>query len=181
MAAPWTLRLATIEDIPELDILIPLSVNGLQKDAYSVEQRKAAIGTIFGVDRQLIEDGTYLVAESAGRIVGCGGWSRRKSACGSSAGRKEPDPLIDPATEAPRIRAFFVHPDFARRGIGSAILRACEAALLEAGFRHAEISATLTGEFLYKSMGYKVTDRFDIQLANGLPLPCVKLEKKWVE
>lgn len=181
MADRWTLRLATTEDIPQLDELIPLSVNSLQKEAYSEAQREAAIGTVFGVDRQLIEDGTYFVAEAGGKIVGCGGWSRRKSACGSSAGRKAPDSLIDPATESPRIRAFFVHPEFARRGIGSAILRACETALLQAGYRRAEISATLTGEFLYKAMGYEVIDRFDIQLANGLPLPCVKLEKKWVE
>lgn len=175
----WSLRLARFDDIPQLDALIPVSVHALQREAYSDAQREAAIGTVFGVDRQLIEDGTYFVAEMEGRIVACGGWSRRKSTCGSSHGRTEPDVLIDPEIDAPRIRAFFVHPDFARRGIGRSILVACEEALLAAGFRRAEISATLTGEPLYVSMGYVVTGRFDFPLGNGLPLPCVKLEKKW--
>ena len=177
--AAWTLRPARHEDIPALDILIPVSVRALQTH-YTKAQREAAIGSVFGVDRQLIDDQTYFVAETAsGEIIGCGGWSSRKSKCGSSAGRAEPDPHIDPKTEAPRIRAFFVHPDFARRGIGRAILEACEQALQTAGFNRAEIAATLTGEPLYVACGYQVTERFDIPLANGLPLPCVRLTKQF--
>src|SRR5687768_3035526 len=167
----WKIRLARVEDIAALDVLIPLSVRALQTQ-YSEAQREAAIGPIFGVDRQLIEDHTYFVAETPdGQIVGCGGWSKRKAKCGSSAFRTDNDPVIDPLTESPRIRAFFIHPDWARRGIGRAILNACEEALLAAGFNRAEIAATLTGEPLYVSAGYHVTDRFDIPLANGLPLP----------
>jgi GNAT superfamily N-acetyltransferase len=177
--AAWTLRLARLEDIPALDILIPLSVRGLQSH-YTEAQREGAIGSVFGVDRQLIEDQTYFVAEtSSGEIIACGGWSFRKTKCGSSAGRVELDPQIDPNTEAARIRAFFVHPNFARRGIGSAILEACEQALQAAGYNRAEIAATLTGEPLYVACGYQVTDRFDIPLANGLPLPCVRLTKEF--
>lgn len=179
-AATWEIRLARLEDIPALDELIPLSVRALQTAHYSEAQREAALGPVFGVDRQLIEDQTYFVAETAhGRIVGCGGWSKRQTQCGSSANRCEPDPLIDPGKDAARIRAFFVHPEFARRGIGRAILEECERALLEGGFARAEISATLTGELLYVTAGYRVTERFDIPLSNGLPLPCVRLAKNF--
>jgi GNAT superfamily N-acetyltransferase len=174
----WKIRPATLADIPALDFLIPLSVRGLQVNDYNEAQREAAIGPVFGVDRQLIEDQTYFVAEMPnGQIIGCGGWSKRQTQCGSSAGRAEPDPLINPLTDAARIRAFFIHPHWARRGIGRSILTACEEALLAAGFSRAEISATLTGEPLYVAAGYHVTERFDIPLANGLPLPCVRLAK----
>ena len=171
------IRLARLEDVPALNELIPLSVRGLQDAHYSPAQMDAAIGSVFGVDLKLIYDGTYFVSEENGRIVGCGGWSRRQSKCGSSAGRSEPDPEIDPTVDAPRIRAFFVHPDFARRGIGRAILLACEAALLRAGFNRAEIAATLTGEPLYGACGYETFEHFDIPLSNGLPLACVRMRK----
>jgi GNAT superfamily N-acetyltransferase len=173
------IRVARVEDVLALNELIGLSVRGLQGPHYSKEQMEAAIGPVFGVDMQLIHDQTYFVAEENGRIVGCGGWSRRKTKCGSSQGRTEPDPEIDPATEAPRIRAFFVHPGFARCGIGSAILKRCEEGLLAAGFRRAEIGATLTGESLYKSFGYETFEAFDIPLSNGLPLPCVRMRKNF--
>jgi GNAT superfamily N-acetyltransferase len=181
MPAKWAgqIRLARVDDVPALDELIPLSVRALQSAHYSPQQMDAAIGSIFGVDLQLIHDGTYFVAEENGHIVGCGGWSRRQSKCGSSAGRTELDPEIDPAVDAPRIRAFFVHPDFARRGIGSAILHACEDALLRAGFKRAEIAATLPGEPLYQSFGYETFEKFNIQLTNGLPLPCVRMRKSF--
>lgn len=177
--AAWTLRLARVEDIPALDILIPQSVRALQTD-YTEAQREAALGSVFGVDRQLIEDQTYFVAETDnGEVIACGGWSKRETKCGSSHGRSEPDSLIDPQTDAARIRAFFVHPNWARRGIGTAILKASEQALQAAGFTRAEISATLTGEPLYVSRGYQVTERFNIILSNGAPLPCVRLAKQF--
>lgn len=178
MPIDWTIRVARASDIPEIEALIPISVRGLQTAHYSSEQMDAAIGPVFGVDRQLVDDGTYFVAVTGqGNVVGCGGWSRRRSTCGASSARTEPDPEIDPRVDAPRIRAFFVHPDWARRGIGRALLLACEKALLRAGFRRAQIAATLTGEALYAAMGYHVTGRFDIPLANGLPLPCVNMAK----
>lgn len=179
MMTGWHVRLARVEDIPSLDILIPRSVRALQTE-YSEAQREAAIGPVFGVDRQLIEDGTYFVAATLdGGIIACGGWSRRRTQCGSSAGRREPDPEIDPRTEAARIRAFFVHPNFARRGIARGILTECERALQGAGFCRAEIAATLTGKPLYVAAGYRVTENFDISLANGLSLPCVRLAKEF--
>lgn len=173
----WPLRLARESDIPALELLIPLSVRKLQAAHYSTAQMDAALGTVFGVDRQLIRDGTYYVAEHEGQIIGCGGWSQRRSLYGSDAGRLMEDPLLNPAHDAARVRAFFVHPAWARRGIGRSIMTACEAAILAAGFRRVDIVATLAGEPLYASFGYTVVERYDIPLANGLPLPAVRMRK----
>jgi GNAT superfamily N-acetyltransferase len=137
----------------------------------------AAIGPIFGVDRQLIRDGTYFVVESDKRIVGCGGWSRRKSLFGSDTIRTGEDVSLDPKVDPARVRAFFVHPNWARRGIGRAIMSACERAIIAAGFRAVEISATLTGETLYASFGYKTVEHYDIPMSGGLKLPVVKMVK----
>lgn len=173
------LRLAQDSDIPALEVLIPLSVHALQAPYYSQAQRDAALGPIFGVDRQLIRDGTYFVVELENQIVGCGGWSKRTSICGSDQGRVGDDAELSPATDAARIRAFFVHPDLARRGIGRMILRACEEAILAAGFHHAELVATLAGEPLYAKFGYAAVERYDLPLVNGLPLPVVRMTKRW--
>src|SRR4051794_37640844 len=118
----WTVQVANESDIPALQALITESVRVLQAPYYSAAQREAALGGVFGVDRQLIRDGTFYVVESAGQVIGCGVWSKRKILCGSDALRTGEDPLITPATAPARIRAFFVHPSFARRGIGRAIL-----------------------------------------------------------
>src|SRR5688500_14931887 len=122
----WPLRLAREDDVSSLEALIPLSVRALQAAHYSPAQMDAALGPVFGVDRQLIRDGTYFVAEREGAIVGCGGWSRRRSLYGGDGGRELEDALLDPQRDAARVRAFFVHPDWARRGIGRSIMAACE-------------------------------------------------------
>ena len=176
----WNLRLARREDIPALEELIPLSVRALQAAHYSPAQMEAALGPVFGVDRQLIADGTYFVAEEAGRIVGCGGWSRRQAVFGGDRARASEDGLIDPACEAARIRAFFVHPDFARRGIGRAILTACESAIIAAGFADAELVATLAGEPLYAASAYAVAERYDVPMSGGLKLPVVRMRKRMI-
>jgi GNAT superfamily N-acetyltransferase len=171
------LRLATEADIPALEALIPLSVRALQTVHYSPEQIEAALGPVFGVDRQLISDGTYFVVEHKGEIVGCGGWSKRKAMYGGDRGRAGEDALLDPATDAARIRAFFVHPAFARRGIGRRILAECEAAISAAGFTRIELVATLAGEPLYLKGDFVVLERFDAPLPNGLGLPTVRMCK----
>lgn len=173
----WRPRLAQEADVPALEALIPLSVRVLQAPYYAPEQIDAALGPVFGVDRQLIGDGTFYVVEDEGRIVGCGGWSRRRSLFGGDADRREPDPELDPQRDAARIRAFFVHPDRARAGIGRAILAACEQAIAAAGFRRVDLVATLSGEPLYASFGYRATERFDIPLAGGLGLPAVAMSR----
>lgn len=179
MNGTLALRLAQAADIPALEELIPLSVHGLQSAHYSPAQMAAALGPVFGVDRQLISDGTCFVVEGGRQIVGCGGWSRRKAVFGGNRGRAGEDTALDPARDPARIRAFFVHPDWARRGIGRAILEACEKALQTAGFRQAVMVATLTGEALYAKLGYAVEERYEVPLSNGLMLPVVRMGKRF--
>jgi GNAT superfamily N-acetyltransferase len=122
------IRLAVIDDVPALTALIAASVRVLQAPDYSESQREAALASVYGVDTQLIADQTYFVAEVDGTIVACGGWSKRKTLFGADhcAGRE--DSLLDPAIDAAKIRAFFVHPNWSRRGIGTRVLEACESA-----------------------------------------------------
>jgi N-acetylglutamate synthase-like GNAT family acetyltransferase len=176
------LRLATSADIPALTDLIDLSVRSLQADDYSLAQIEGALGTVFGVDSQLIADGTYFVIEARAdgeekKIVGCGGWSKRKTLFGGDRGSGREDSLLDPHSDNAKIRAFFVHPDWARRGIGSKILDACEAAAMKAGFKRFELGATITGERLYRARGYEVIDRIEVPLVNGEALPVIRMSK----
>jgi N-acetylglutamate synthase-like GNAT family acetyltransferase len=178
---PWSLRRARDGDIEELEPLIALSVRGLQGQHYSPAQREAALGTVFGVDRQLIRDGTYWVVEDQGKIVGCGGWSWRKKIYGGEGHQLGQESALNPAEDAARIRAFFVHPDWARRGIGRCLLDACENAIREAGFHRAELVATLAGEPLYGACGYSVLSREEAPMPGGLTLPVVRMRKTFVE
>jgi GNAT superfamily N-acetyltransferase len=177
MNEPFSIRLAREDDIQTLEVLIPCSVRVLQAPFYSSAQMEAALGPVFGVDRQLISDGTYFVVERSGHIVGCGGWSRRRAVFGGDRARFAEDAALDPAHDPARIRAFFVHPNWSRRGIGRAILSACESALCAAGFRDAVLVATLAGEPLYAAFGYTVEERYEVQLSGGLTLPVVRMVK----
>ena len=172
-----TLRAASDADITALEALIRLSVRILQAGDYSPEQREGALQNVFGVDRQLIADRTYFVVEAGGALAGCGGWSRRRTLFGSDRRAGREDSLLDPARENARIRAFFVHPDWARRGVGTLLLEACEKAAIEAGFRGFELGATLTGERLYRVRGYRAVERVEVPLANGASLPMIRMEK----
>lgn len=174
----WPLRLAREGDVAALEELIALSARVLQAPHYSPAQVDAALGGIYGVDRQLIRDGTYFVAEDRGVLVGCGGWSKRRSLYGGDGGRPGEDPLLDPARDAARIRAFFVHPSWARRGIGRSIMTACEKAIRKSRFGTVDIVATLAGEPLYASFGYTAVERFEIAMSGGLKLPVVRMSKK---
>ena len=170
-------RLATLADVPALEELIPLSARQLQSAHYTAAQIEGAIGTVFGVDTQLIRDGTYYVAEADHRLVGCGGWSQRKTLYGGDRAKTAPDPLRDPATEAAMIRAFFVHPDYARRGIGRRIMELSEAGATAAGFKTIEIVATLPGVPLYASFHFESVERFEIALPNGATMPVERMRK----
>lgn len=185
------LRPAVPEDVPALRELIAASVRGLQTEDYTPAQIEGALTTVFGVDSQLIADGTYLVAEAppaemegkpgttaARMIVGCGGWSKRKTLYGSDHWTGREDTLLNPAQEAAKIRAFFIHPAWARRGIGSMILEACEAAARAAGFTRYEMGATLTGAKLFGAKGYLAVKPISIPLANGETLPVIHMEKR---
>jgi GNAT superfamily N-acetyltransferase len=181
----FNLRLATAADAPDLDALIEASVRGLQAGDYSPAQIDGALGTVLGLDSVLIADQTYFVAEALGcmsneqgsSIAGCGGWSKRKTLFGADRlpGR-QPD-LLDPATDAAKVRAIFVHPNFARQGLGSLILAHVEAAARAAGFKRYEMGSTLTGVPLYRLKGYIEVERIVVPLRNGEALPVVKMVK----
>lgn len=176
----FSIRTATERDIPALRNLIELSVRHLQKDDYSPEQIEGAMGHTLGLDTQLIHDRTYFVAEPAGNepdIVACGGWSNRKTLFGSDHGPNRETALLDPATDAAKIRAIFVHPDWARRGLGTLILKHCEDAAQLAGFTRLEMGSTLTGVPLYKLRGYRELERVNVPLPNGAVLPVVRMAK----
>lgn len=182
MKPAFRLRLATETDIPALHELIEASVRGLQAGDYTAEQIEGALGTVLGLDTQLIRDQTYFVAETYNqnvevRSIGCGGWSRRKTLFGADRGPGRLPELLDPETDAAKVRAIFVHPEFARRGLGSLILARVEAEAAAAGFGRFEMGSTLTGVPLYKLKGYVEVERIAVPLANGEALPVVRMVK----
>ena len=183
------IRPAVSADIAVLRRLIDTSVRGLQSHDYTPAQIEGALATVYGVDTQLISDGTYFVAEtSTGAsvqetadiplIVGCGGWSNRKTLYGGDQWTGREAALLDPKNDAAKIRAFFIHPSWARRGIGSLILETCENAAVAAGFTRFEMGATLTGVPLYQVRGYVALENLEVPLGNGESLPIVRMEKR---
>ncbi len=176
------IRKACAADIPALRQVIEASVRGLQANDYSPRQIELALKSVYGVDTQLIVDGTYFAAEATSEgaqphIVGCGGWSRRRTLFGGDQWRAREDDLLDPKCDAAKIRAFFVRPEWARRGIGTMILDACEAAAGAAGFRRLEMGATLSGVPFYRAKGYTALERVDAPLDGGESLPIVRMVK----
>lgn len=171
-------RHATSDDIPVLRALIDASVRGLQASDYSAAEIERALATVYGVDTQLIADGTYFVVESDSEIIGCGGWSKRKTLFGGDQYAAREDSLLDPARDAAKIRAFFVHPDHARRGIGTKILDACESAAREAGFTRFEMGATLTGVPFYEARGYTALDRLRVPLPDNESMTVIRMVKR---
>lgn len=169
------LRIAKRSDIPVLNGLIELSGRTLSVGYYSREQADAITRHVFGVDTQLIDDQTYFVIEQEGQIVGCGGWSKRRTLFGGDQTKSGSDPLLDPATEPGRIRAFFVHPSMARRGLGRQLMAACTAASKQAKFNSLELAATLPGVPLYLASGFTIVERFDVVLPDGIHVPLVRM------
>lgn len=184
------IRTAVLADVPTLRSLIDASVRGLQAGDYTASQIESALATVYGVDTQLIADGTYFAVEAASGvpspagiapepiIVGCGGWSKRKTLYGGDQWTGREAALLDPEQDAAKIRAFFVHPAWARRGIGSMILEACENAAGAAGFVRLEMGATLTGVPFYRARGYVAVQDLEVALANGESLAIVRMEKR---
>lgn len=173
----FSLRKASMADRPALEELIAVSARGLSRSDYTDSQIEAALRSAFGVDSELIADDTYFVAEADGRIVGCGGWSRHATLFGGDAQPGRRSELLDPSRDSARIRAFFVHPDWARRGIGRAILEKCEAEARAHGFRSAELLATLPGHPFYRMLGYAGDERVEHSLAGGVPIDFIPMRK----
>jgi GNAT superfamily N-acetyltransferase len=184
------IRQAVPADVPALRTLIEESVRGLQAQDYTPSQIDSALATVYGVDTQLIADRTYFVAETTSvepgeeqldteaMIVGCGGWSKRKTLYGGDQWIGREAALLDPRHAAAKIRAFFIHPSWARRGIGTMILEACESAAVAAGFTRFEMGATLTGVMLYQARGYVALENLEVPPANGEALQIVRMEKR---
>lgn len=172
-----TIRPATADDIPALNALIERSGRELSRGYYTPAQVDAAVRYVFGVDSRLVADSTYLVVRDGDEIVACGGWSRRRTLYGGDQRPVGPDEMLDPATDAARIRAFFVAPEHARRGIGRLLLEACASAAAAAGYRRLELMATLPGVPLYAACGFReIGPRTDI-LPDGTALDFVHMAR----
>lgn len=180
----FLVRKAAPEDVPRLREVIDASVRGLQAADYTPAQIAGALHSVYGVDSQLIADGTYFAVEvaepsaAAPLIVACGGWSKRNTLYGGDQFAGREDSLLDPARDAARIRAFFVHPRWARRGIGTLLLEACENAARQAGFTRLEMGATLSGVAFYRAKGYAALENLQVSLSNGEMLPIVRMAKQ---
>lgn len=173
------IRNATLEDVAELRELIQKSARELGRADYTPEQIEAALRGAWGVDTQLIRDETYFVVENGRKLVACGGWSRRKTLFGSDSRTDRAPQLLNPKEDAARIRAFFVHPNYARQGIGRMLLKRCEAEATRAGFRAAELVATLPGVRLYAACGYEEVERKEYALGDGVSIEFVRMRKEF--
>lgn len=174
-SVPVRLRQASLEDLPALRELIDVSVRALNAGDYTQKQIESALQFEYGADnRQLVLERTYYVAEIDNRIVGSGGWSRRKNVLPSAKSKVK---LADPRCEPAKIRAFFVHPNYARRGIATSILEASEKAARLAGFHQLELIATLTGEPVYAHFGFTAVERMELTLPDGVVFPATRMVK----
>ena len=174
----FRLRAAALSDEGAIRRLIQESVRGLGSSDYSAEQVESSLTHLFGVDTRLIEDGTYFVVENAGRIVAAGGWSRRRTLFGGDQFQSRSDDRLDPRSDAARIRAFYVAPDFARRGLGTLLLLACERAARAEGFGRLELMSTLTGIPLYERTGFRIIEPAEVTLPDGVKVPLARMERK---
>jgi GNAT superfamily N-acetyltransferase len=174
------LRTAISSDILEIEALIARSARGLSTADYRPSQIEAALRGAFGVDTQLLADRTYFVADEDSRIVGCGGWSFRSTLFGSDRRAGRDSSTLDPRTQAAKIRAFFVDPAAARRGIGSLLLERCEEEARFRGFRRVELMATLPGVKLYAARGYVAAAMVHFDMGEGESIQFVPMQKTLV-
>ncbi|WP_262692926.1 GNAT family N-acetyltransferase [Kordiimonas aestuarii] len=175
-ATPFTHRVATHSDIPALTDIMNASIASLQQGFLSPRQVEASF-ELMGMDTQLIDDGTYYAIMDGDEIVGCGGWSRRATLYGANHTKGRDATLLDPHTDAARIRAMYTHPGHARRGIGRLIMNLCEKKAAEEGFTRYELMATLSGEPLYRACGYLPVVHEVVPTSMGVAVPLIKMEK----
>ena len=175
----FTIRKANFDDQTTIEKLIAESVRGLNNQDYDERQIELSIKTVFGVDTELITDTTYFVVENnAGNLIGCGGWSKRKTLYGASVYSQSRDSeLLNPKIDSAKIRAFFIHPDFARKGIGKAILERCESEAKVHGFTSCEMMATLPGVKLYAVCGYEGSEKIKVPVGENVDIICIKMRK----
>ena len=180
MVSGVSIRVATLDDVPTLSRLITDSARALSRGFYSDAEAESAIRYVFGVDTALVNDQTYFVAHLDGKLAGCGGWSRRNTLYGGDQRPVGTASFLDPATEPARIRAFFVAPSAARRGVGRALLEACTDAARRAGFRSLTLMATLPGVPFYSALGFQADEDVVDELPDGTMLKFVRMSKNIV-
>lgn len=166
-----------MSDVPALQQLIAESVRGLSVGFYTPAQIETALTDVFGVDTQLIDDETYYIIDGQNGPAAAGGWSGRRTLFGGSHMKKSDDPRLDPATEPARIRAFFVHPDYARRGLARQLFNACSTATYAAGFRSFELMATMPGRPLYLALGFVDVEHVQLPMLNDVVLPLTRMKR----
>jgi GNAT superfamily N-acetyltransferase len=171
------LRPARINELDAVDALMKASTRDLFPGFYDAQQTASSIRYIASVDRTLIEDGTYFVVEANGELIACGGWSRRAKLYTGSVDATEDTRLLDPVTEPAHVRAMFTRPDWTRRGLGTRILEACEAAAKAEGFRRLSLMATLPGVSLYERYGFQELERRRVKMPDGVTVDAVEMEK----
>jgi GNAT superfamily N-acetyltransferase len=171
------LRSASDRDVARLRQLISDSAQGLSTGYYSTAQITACITQVFGVDTQLIADGSYYVIETDNELAAAGGWSARKNLYGGDQMKSGPDPMLQPPIDAARIRAFFVHPDWSRRGLARRLYEHCSHAAWTAGFRRFELMATLPGVPFYSKLGFEPIENVVVTLTGGINVPFVRMTR----
>lgn len=178
MPNPATLRPALPADTTAMEELIRRSGIELSKGFYTEEQAAAVTRYVFGVDSQLVDDGTYFVLERDGQLLACGGWSKRATLFGGDQHKSGPDPLLDPATQPARIRAFFVDPAVPRQGLGRRLMEHCEREAARAGFKTMELAATMPGVPLYRACGFELVEDFALTLPGPVSVPLSRMRKQ---
>ncbi|HEY5859160.1 MAG TPA: GNAT family N-acetyltransferase, partial [Actinomycetota bacterium] len=172
-----TLRVATVDDLAAMEILMKDSIRDLFPAVYTDEQTRSSAEFIGVPDRMLVEDDTFFVIEADDELVACGGWSRRDKLYTGSGETATDARLLDPATEPARVRAMFVRPDWTRRGLGTMILEASEAAAAAEGFRSLSLMATEPGVPLYQRYGFTVVEQAQVPMPDGCSITCTAMEK----
>ena len=175
--APFLVRTARAEDVPVIEQLITHSVRELSAAFYDQAQIESALRYMFGVDTQLVDDGTYHVIEAEGMLAAAGGWSRRRTLFGGDRWKHGADDALDPSLAPARIRAFFVHPSWSRRGLGRLLFEICRREAAAAGFVRLELMATLPGEPLYRVLGFTDDERIELELPDGVRVPLVRMSR----
>jgi GNAT superfamily N-acetyltransferase len=170
-----TIRTATPADVPALLPLIDAAIEELQR-GFLDDAQIASSRTIMGIDRQLIDDGTYFVVEIDGAVAGCGGWSRRATLYGGDHSGGRDAALLDPATDPARIRAMYTHPSFVRRGVGRLVIETCEVAAAAEGFTTMELMATRSGRPLYEAAGFRAVEELG-DASGGASVPLTRMRK----
>ena len=174
---PFVVRAARRDDVPAIEQLIEHSVRELSTGWYEPAQIESALEHMFGVDTQLVDDGTYYVVLHGGVLTAAGGWSKRRTLFGGDRWKHDADDLLDPAHEPARIRAFFVHPEWSRRGLGRLLFQTARDAALAARFRRMALMATLPGEPLYRALGFLPEERIELELPDGVRVPLVRMSR----